>query len=85
MDAADHQDIEVRVEDGIMIVTLNRPDKLNAYTPRMGQELAAAFRAADADDAVGARRLLEQGHRSNEAGEHAAAAAAFGAAYVRRP
>lgn len=52
MDAADHQDIEVRVEDGIMIVTLNRPDKLNAYTTRMGHELAAAFRAADADDAV---------------------------------
>ena len=40
------------VEDGIMQITLNRPDKLNAYTATMGAELARAFDAADADDAV---------------------------------
>ncbi|MFN9926059.1 MAG: enoyl-CoA hydratase-related protein [Phenylobacterium sp.] len=40
------------VEDGILTVTLNRPDKLNAYTAVMGAELADAFRRADADDAV---------------------------------
>jgi enoyl-CoA hydratase/carnithine racemase len=40
------------VEDGIMQITLNRPDKLNAYTATMGAELASAFDAADADDAV---------------------------------
>ncbi len=36
----------------IAIITLNRPDRLNAYTPLMGQELAAAFQACDDDDAV---------------------------------
>lgn len=36
----------------IAIITLNRPDRLNAYTPLMGQELAAAFHACDDDDAV---------------------------------
>jgi enoyl-CoA hydratase/carnithine racemase len=40
------------VEDGIMQITLNRPDKLNAYTATMGAELAKAFDGADADDAV---------------------------------
>jgi enoyl-CoA hydratase/carnithine racemase len=40
------------VEEGIMQITLNRPEKLNAYTATMGAELAGAFDAADADDAV---------------------------------
>jgi enoyl-CoA hydratase/carnithine racemase len=40
------------VEDGIMQITLNRPEKLNAYTATMGAELARAFDAADTDDAV---------------------------------
>jgi enoyl-CoA hydratase/carnithine racemase len=35
-----------------MQITLNRPEKLNAYTATMGAELAAAFDAADTDDAV---------------------------------
>ena len=40
------------VDDGIATVTLNRPDKLNAFTPRMRDELIAAFDSSDADDAV---------------------------------
>jgi len=39
----DYQDILVDVEDTIAIVTLNRPDKLNAYTARMGDELTQAY------------------------------------------
>ena len=35
-----------------MIVTLNRPDKLNAYTGQMGAEIAQAFERADIDDNV---------------------------------
>jgi enoyl-CoA hydratase/carnithine racemase len=39
--------------DGPMLtVTLNRPDKLNAYTAIMGAELTDAIERADADDAV---------------------------------
>lgn len=40
------------VSDGIAVVTLNRPDKLNAYTPEMGEEIVDAFGHARGDDQV---------------------------------
>ncbi len=40
------------VEDGIATITLNRPDKLNAFTTTMMLDMIAAFDATDADDAV---------------------------------
>ena len=40
------------VADGIATITLNRPDKLNAFTVQMRDELIAAFDRSDADDAV---------------------------------
>lgn len=47
-----YQTILYDVADQILTITLNRPDKLNAYTPTMQAELIAAFDAADADDNV---------------------------------
>lgn len=47
-----YEHILCEVADGIMQITLNRPDNLNAYTATMGAELAAAFDDADRDDAV---------------------------------
>src|SRR5206468_6921855 len=46
------QEILLDVRDGVAVVTLNRPERLNAYTPTMGRELAEAFAVCDADDAV---------------------------------
>ncbi len=40
------------VEDGIATITLNRPDKLNAFTNQMMVDMIAAFDATDADDSV---------------------------------
>lgn len=40
------------VEDGIATITLNRPEKLNAFNTRMMKEMIAAFDVTDADDAV---------------------------------
>ncbi len=37
------------VQDQIATITLNRPAKLNAYTPRMGDELVEVMRHADRD------------------------------------
>jgi enoyl-CoA hydratase/carnithine racemase len=47
-----YEQISADTDDGVLTITLNRPDRLNAWTPTMGQELMAAFDAADADDAV---------------------------------
>jgi enoyl-CoA hydratase/carnithine racemase len=40
------------VRDRVATITLNRPDKLNAWTRTMDAEVRAAVHAADADDAV---------------------------------
>jgi enoyl-CoA hydratase/carnithine racemase len=40
------------VEDGIATITLNRPDKLNAFNTQMMKDMIAAFDATDADDNV---------------------------------
>src|ERR1700722_18512647 len=40
------------VTDGIATITLNRPDKLNAFTTQMMVDMIAAFDAIDADDDV---------------------------------
>ena len=48
----DYEQIAYRVEDGLLTITLNRPEKLNAFTARMMHELIDAFDRADADDAV---------------------------------
>lgn len=40
------------IDDGILTITLNRPDNLNAFTVEMANELVDAFTTASADDAV---------------------------------
>lgn len=39
-------------EDGLLLLTLDRPDKLNAFTVEMCEELIDAYRRASSDDAV---------------------------------
>ena len=48
----DYQDITLDTSDGIATITLNRPDKLNAFTGRMMHEIIDAFDRTDADDSV---------------------------------
>jgi enoyl-CoA hydratase/carnithine racemase len=48
----DYEAIHYGLDGPVATVTLNRPEKLNAYTARMGAELTHAFRQADADDMV---------------------------------
>jgi enoyl-CoA hydratase/carnithine racemase len=48
------EQITTDVADRVMTITLNRPERLNAWTARMGEELIEAFDRADGDDEVGA-------------------------------
>jgi enoyl-CoA hydratase/carnithine racemase len=47
-----YEHIRYEVDGPVATITLNRPEKLNAYTALMGSEIEDAFEHADADDAV---------------------------------
>jgi enoyl-CoA hydratase/carnithine racemase len=49
---SDYEQIRYDVDDHVLTITLNRPDKLNAFTPVMKDELVAALDRADGDDDV---------------------------------
>src|SRR3954447_23702907 len=57
----DFSEIRYEVADGVLTITLNRPDRLNAFTPTMMSELIEAFDAADADDDVRAVIVTGEG------------------------
>ena len=47
-----YETILTDIDDGILTITLNRPDRLNAWTYQMGGELQDAVEQADANDDV---------------------------------
>jgi enoyl-CoA hydratase/carnithine racemase len=47
-----YRDIRFELEDEIATITLDRPDHLNSYTGRMGEELGEAYRECDGNDGV---------------------------------
>ena len=47
-----YETILTEADDGLLTITLNRPDRLNAWTYGMGAEMADAVRAANDDPAV---------------------------------
>ena len=51
-DMSGFETIRCEREGPALVVTLNRPDRLNAFNPTMRTEMIAAFDRADADDAV---------------------------------
>jgi 2-(1,2-epoxy-1,2-dihydrophenyl)acetyl-CoA isomerase len=50
----DYTQIEASRRDEILLLTLHRPERLNAWTPRMAAELTFALEQAEADAALGA-------------------------------
>ena len=56
-----YEQIEYAVEERITTVTLNRPEKLNAWTTQMGDELRDAMTRAGKDDSVRAIVLTGAG------------------------
>lgn len=47
-----YSEVDYRVEDGVAVVTLDRPNKMNAWTGTMDAEVYDAMKTAAADDAV---------------------------------
>ena len=48
----DYEQITTELSEGVLTITLHRPERLNAWTPTMQRELIAAFDDADADEQV---------------------------------
>ena len=66
---SDYEQIKTEVdENGIMVLTLHRPQAMNAFTGRMMYEIVDAFDKADADDNVRAIIMTGDGERAFCAG-----------------
>jgi enoyl-CoA hydratase len=65
----DYEHILVEIEDGVGILTLNRPDKLNAMNRRLSSELRDAVKAMDADDGVGCIVITGAGRAFSAGGD----------------
>jgi enoyl-CoA hydratase/carnithine racemase len=65
------------VADGVLTLTLHRPERLNAFTPRMREELVDAVDRADADDAVRAVVVTGAGRAFCAGADLSAGSAAF--------
>ena len=64
----DYETILVDTEDGVGIITLNRPDKLNAMNRKLVQELHVASQAMVADPTIGCIVITGAGERAFSAG-----------------
>jgi enoyl-CoA hydratase/carnithine racemase len=73
-----YETILTSLDDGVLTLTLNRPEALNAYTATMGAELADAFVQADADDAVRVIIVTGAGRGFCAGADMSAGADAFG-------
>jgi enoyl-CoA hydratase/carnithine racemase len=63
-----YEHIRVEVEDGVGLITLNRPDKLNAMNRKLSHELHQAVKQMEGDDAIGCIVITGAGERAFSAG-----------------
>src|ERR1700740_3114296 len=63
-----YEHILVDAEEGVGIVTLNRPEKLNAMNRQLSSELHDAVKRMDADEAIGCIVITGAGERAFSAG-----------------
>ena len=47
-----YENIKLIIENSLAKIYLDRPEKLNAYTPDMGDEIIHAFRKVNADNTI---------------------------------
>ena len=65
---SDYKTILLEIEDGVGIITLNRPEVLNALSHQLTSELFDAHRRLDADDNVGCIIITGSGEKAFSAG-----------------
>ncbi len=75
-----YEQIIVDVSNRVATITLNRPERLNAWTPVMAHELAAAFKQCDDDDAIRAIIVTGAGRGFCAGADLSAGGEAFAAA-----
>ena len=63
-----YEHILANVEDGVAILTLNRPESLNAMNRKLVRELHDALKSAEADDGVGCIVITGAGEKAFSAG-----------------
>src|SRR3954467_3954429 len=63
-----YEHILVDIEDGVAVLTLNRPESLNAMNRKLTQELHHAVKAMEADEGVGCIVITGAGERAFSAG-----------------
>jgi len=63
-----YEHLLVEQEDGVALITLNRPNQLNAINRRMRQELYDAVKQAEQDEDVGCIVITGAGERAFSAG-----------------
>ena len=63
-----YEHILAEQEDGVAILTLNRPDKLNAMNRLLSRELRDAVKRAEADDGIGCIVITGAGEKAFSAG-----------------
>ncbi|MCE2559424.1 MAG: enoyl-CoA hydratase/isomerase family protein, partial [Acidobacteria bacterium] len=56
-----YEAIRYDLEDGVLTITLNRPERLNAFNGQMAAEMMEAFDRADGDDNIRAIILTGEG------------------------
>ena len=52
MNTTDYETILTTLVDGVMTITMNRPDRLNAWTYKMGAEMQQVIEAGNASEEV---------------------------------
>jgi enoyl-CoA hydratase/carnithine racemase len=74
-----YEDIRFEVEDGVATLTLDRPEQMNTFTGRMGEDLSRAYAECDVDDAIRAVVVTGAGKAFCAGADMSQAEATFGA------
>jgi enoyl-CoA hydratase/carnithine racemase len=81
----DYEQIRYEIDDGILTLTLNRPEKLNAFTVTMMREMLDALDRADADDAVRAIIVTGAGRAFCAGADLSSGSGTFDASKLTKP